>query len=93
MLTRENFRKHSETTKENTDLHKQRGTMKTFLKLMLVVILLLFGGIEDGNGYKRILRTRHIRRPKSPSFDCKLKKHSPDCNEKSRGRKRREIKG
>jgi hypothetical protein len=57
--------------------------MKTVLKLILIAFLLLFRGVEDGNGFKRILRRRThsklIKQPFSGSDD--------------KGRKRRKIQG
>ena len=67
--------------------------MKTVLKLILVAFLLLFRGVEDGNGFKRILRTRKIRHPKKAprhGMDCRISDRSPACND-GNGRKRRKI--
>lgn len=65
--------------------------MRTVLKLVLVV-LLIFNAVEDADGYKRILRTRKIRRPKPPrsNWDCHMNRESPACDD-VRGRGRREI--
>ena len=65
--------------------------MRTAVKLILVA-LFIFGAVENGNGFKRILRTRHIRRPKPPrsNWDCHLNRESPACDD-VRGRGRRDI--
>ena len=51
--------------------------MKTVLAFVLVAMV-IFSVVEDGDCFKRIFRRRHIRRPKAPrnNRDCRLNKRS-----------------
>ena len=72
-----------ERSRAITGQNKESKIMTTVLKFILVVFLLLFGAVEDGKSFKRILRTTKVRIPKLSkhrAFDCRLHdRDSPRC--------------